>query len=169
MCLRAGVKDAVKDKAEQVAPASPSDAASSIKAALDNVKLPSLAPDNPTDAATAAKQAAEDNPYKALNPKLFEGVPRPAVVKPWRCCTTALACTLTLKHCCPAAAVKEKVEDAMPAGAAASVAGAVKDAASSAQSALPDSGGQAAAAAADAAKSSPFGALFNGASNDSRP
>lgn len=83
--MRAGVKDAVKDKVEQAAPASPSDAASSIKGAVDSVKLPSLAPDNPTDAATAAKKAAEDNPYKALNPKLFESAPWPAVVKQWLC------------------------------------------------------------------------------------
>ena len=51
----------------------------------------------------------------------------------------------------------------MPPEAASSVKGAVKDAVSSAQDALPDGGGQAPAAAADAAKSSPFGALFSGA------
>ena len=83
--LRAGAKDAVKDKVEQAAPASPADAASSIKGAVDSVKLPSLAPDNPTDAATTAKKAAEDNPFKALNPKLFESARRPAVVKQGLC------------------------------------------------------------------------------------
>lgn len=55
------------------------------------------------------------------------------------------------------------MEDAVPSEAASSVKGAVKDAVSAAQDALPDGGGQGPAVSADAAKSSPFGALINGA------
>ncbi|KAK9821581.1 hypothetical protein WJX81_008077 [Elliptochloris bilobata] len=174
-----GVKDAVKGKVEEVAPTSTSDAAASLKDAVP--KLPSLAPENPSDAATAAKKAAEDNPFKSLNPKVFEAVKdKVEDAVPSGAASSLKEAMSSAKDALPGSAAdaagaavgavkenpvsgffgaaKEKVEDAVPSDAASGV----KEALSSAQSAVPDSAGEAAGVAATTANITPFGGLFSG-------
>ncbi len=173
--MRSRPAAAAKDKVDEVAPAGPADAVSGVKDALKNENF-KLAPDNPTDAATAATQAAQDNPFA----KFFGGTrpPRAPPGSARRCSSAGWAgapepilpytytypsLPLTPERAAPAAAAKDKVEEAAPAGLPAAPLSEAKGALGGAADGAKQAASDARDAAQDAAPSNPIANFLSGA------
>jgi len=138
---------AAKDKVDEVAPASPSDAASGVKEAVSGAKdalLDSAADVVPDKATEAVDRAANSNPFSGL----FGGEP----LSEGRIATGVARTRLSV--CARVAGAKDKVDEVAPSSASDAVQG-VKEAVGGAKDAAQD-------AAPKAADSNPFSGLFGG-------
>ena len=130
---------AAKEKAEDVAPSSPSDAAASVKEAAKGAK--DLVPDNVSDAATAASKATGDNSFSGF----FGGAHKFLM---FGLCDLLVSLAgwwyskdinkVIVCKCAYRRAAKEKAEDVAPSSPS-DAAASVKEAAKGAKDLVPDS------------------------------
>ena len=151
---------AAKDKAEDVAPGSPSDAAARVKEAAKGAK--DLVPDNVSDAATAASKATNSfSGFFGGAQKFMTLGLRDLLVyfAGWWYCKDIYK-VIVSKCAYRCAAAKDKAEDVAP-GSPSDAAARVKEAAKGAKDLVPDNVSDAATAASKATNS--FSGFFGGA------